>query len=728
MRLTRALRRVVALLVLLGVAPAARADCRGFRDEDGDGRGVSRDWQDFPGITCLQLPAGWASVGGDCDDGDASVHPAHAELCDGRDNDCDGTVDDGLPRVWYYVDGDGDGRGRNEGATARYQCPRPAGYAVGNGDCDDADATVYPGAPEICDNKDNDCDHTVDEGLSGVPWYRDADGDGWGDPEAPPLYACALPEGHAPQAGDCDDGDGAVHPGAADPCDGVDQDCDGAFDEDAAWSTRYRDLDGDGWGDADWWVRSCAPVQGYVESPADCDDLLAEVYPGAPDVCDDLDNDCDDALDEDVDWTTAWPDADGDGHGDPTDPLFACSHPGGFVDAGDDCDDEDAAIHPGGVEVCNLLDDDCDGAIDDGTHIAWLDLDGDGWAGPTLGQVPLCAPAIQGQGPPGIDCDDVSPHVHPFAAPGAFIDADCDGQVDVLPEIVPEVPPCEYARLAYADARWTCVEGWWAYVRSLTYECGREAFAHDFLVEDPVVITDLSWSDRSCSARPPVGTLVPPDPPCDDYVLLASVRVPWDGPTGLTCVNGTWHEGWTLPFECDDGAPFYADVLFDTGASCGDVAPCGLGWSVGEDLFVLCRERQIIHVSELLYMCPDGAEEESVIEVPTGEACDVPTVHLTLWPDLDGDGWGRADEGISIDATDGYPVGYAVQPGDCDDGRPEVYPGAVDVCDGEDGDCDGQVDEDADDSDGDGACDARDPCPLDAADDADGDGVCDADD
>jgi len=91
-------------------------------------------------------------------------------------------------------------------------------------DCDDGDWFTWPGAPELCDEVDNDCDGTVDEDVVDRNWWADADADGWGA-DGDPVLDCARLDGHAPFAGDCDDDNDNIHPGAL--FDGIDADCDG---------------------------------------------------------------------------------------------------------------------------------------------------------------------------------------------------------------------------------------------------------------------------------------------------------------------------------------------------------------------------------------------------------------------------------------------------------------------------------------------------------------------
>lgn len=97
-------------------------------------------------------------------------------------------------------------------------------------DCDDAVASTYPGAPEICDGIDNNCDAAVDNDatVGGRTWYVDADGDTFGGTGT--VLACEQPDGYAATSDDCDDVDPDVYPGApeTDCKDPVDFNCDGS--------------------------------------------------------------------------------------------------------------------------------------------------------------------------------------------------------------------------------------------------------------------------------------------------------------------------------------------------------------------------------------------------------------------------------------------------------------------------------------------------------------------
>ncbi len=338
-----------------------------YLDSDGDGHGTVR----YTRKEC-DKPDGWVADDTDCDDGWFAAHPGASEVCDDHDNDCDGTVDepDALDAVTWYADDDGDGYGDPDASST--QCEQPSSYVVNDDDCDDDAVSARPGGTEVCDELDNDCDGTTDEddAVDAPTWYADGDSDGYGDPDTS-TESCSQPSGYVDDDSDCDPSDGEQYPGADEYCNDEDDDCDGSVDEDAVdISTWYLDYDGDGEGTADYAVEECEQPSGYVSTDSDCDDTDADQYTGADEYCNGEDDDCDGDVDEDdaVDVKTWYADGDGDGYGDPDTTDAACDQPSGYLANDDDCDDSDASAYDGATEVCDGVDNDCDG-----------DTDFDGW-------------------------------------------------------------------------------------------------------------------------------------------------------------------------------------------------------------------------------------------------------------------------------------------------------------------------------------------------------------
>ncbi len=231
-----------ALLALILVGCATGRDETGSSDADGDG---------------------WTVAGGDCDDGDPSVHPEAGEtIDDGIDQDCDGHES-------CYRDTDRDGYGSTGVVSSGDPDCLDMGESSEPTDCNDYDPDVHPGAPEIvADGADQDCD-------GGDTCHEDGDGDGygrrWWTVPSPDLDCSGS--GESAVATDCDDTDASVGPGAPESChDGRDDDCDGLLDcEDGDCATDPAcgedcdlpgDEDGDGLSDCEddeCWGPSCHP-------------------------------------------------------------------------------------------------------------------------------------------------------------------------------------------------------------------------------------------------------------------------------------------------------------------------------------------------------------------------------------------------------------------------------------------------------------------------------------
>jgi subtilisin-like proprotein convertase family protein len=276
-----------------------------------------------------------------------------------------------LANTTYYADADGDTYG--DAASTTTSCTgAPVGYVADNTDCNDGNASINPGATEVCNGIDDDCDGSIDEGLTFTNYYVDADGDGYGDASASPVSSCAPVAGYVANNTDCNDANNLINPAGTEICNGVDDDCDGTVDDGILYTIYYADADGDTYGDAATAVSTCdgAPV-GYVTDNTDCNDANAAINPGATEICNGIDDDCDGSIDEGLTFTTYYADVDGDTYGDAFNTTTTCDGmPTGYVANNTDCDDTQNTVYPGATEICDGLDNDCDGEFDEGTVTA----------------------------------------------------------------------------------------------------------------------------------------------------------------------------------------------------------------------------------------------------------------------------------------------------------------------------------------------------------------------
>ncbi|HHO52134.1 MAG TPA: hypothetical protein ENK18_14985 [Deltaproteobacteria bacterium] len=380
------------------------------------------------------------------------------------------------PQVEWLEDADGDGVGSWFGATV-VGCAPPEGYTDAWGDCDDGDPTRHPGAIELCNGIDDDCDGIIDDAGGTAVRYPDVDGDGFGDDARPMPSSCAA-AGLVSVGGDCDDSDPGRGPQAIELCDGIDQDCDGLIDEDGACPCPVASLEGRtyqlcvdtaSWGEAELqcqgdgyelaslrsveenlWLNQQQRLHGLGDAwigandqddegsfewsdgtvwsfehwdtnqpnnsgGADCTELLVTGWWNDQSCGSDRGSIC--VID--CVPIELYADADGDGFGAPGSGELLCpGTPGWSMDAAD-CNDADPAIHPGRPEVpADGVDSDCSGA-----DLCWLDADKDGIGGDRM----IDCGGASGSTIPG-DCNDADPDIYPGApeVPGDGIDSDCD--------------------------------------------------------------------------------------------------------------------------------------------------------------------------------------------------------------------------------------------------------------------------------------------------------------
>jgi hypothetical protein len=625
--------------------------------------------------------SGVASRSGDCDDARASVSPSADELtANGRDETCDG-----LEACW--IDGDGDTYGGDAVGTSPDLSCTPPGLSPNTLDCDDAAATVRPGAFD-------DPATAVDEDCDGVKQcWVDQDLDGFGSTDLAPSPTSTCANGLSSVGGDCDDDETAVYPGAIDsPADGIDADCDGR-------ELCFEDLDGDRWG-GDTTSPSpsmtCAGA-GISARTGDCNDAVAAIAPGASEgKADGVDQDCDGVE-------LCYADADLDGFGrdgtSASSTALDCQTPGASP-RNDDCNDASDIIHPSAPErPVSGVDEDCDGL-----EACWSDADGDSYGGQvpaTSAQLDCAAPGVS---PAFSDCNDLNPQMHPGAAEvvANSVDEDCDGYEDCY-------------RDSDADDH-----GSSAVVASATLACSADGFAA--LPDDcddaradvhpGAVEVDASGVDEDCNGEERCYV----DGDLDGYGRAA---------LGVTTDFSCRTDGWSLtPDDCRDAGPG-AELVHPNAAEipgngvdedCDGRESCyvdgdgdGFGGTVPvlTDLFDCSLPGAAASGDD----CDDGRTEihPDAPETPANgvdEDCDGADA---CFQDRDGDGFGSAAVIPGVDLSCAQ-AGEALVSGDClDQGdlplpapysgsipADDVGPSVAETCNGVDDNCNGAIDDDDD--------------------------------
>lgn len=521
----------------------------------------------------------------------------------------------------------------------------------GTGDSD----TNTSGETGDSDTDSGDTDTDTDTGTGPV----DLDGDGYADDV------------------DCNDSDPAVHPDAAESCNGIDDNCAAGIDE-GVESTWYLDGDSDGYGDASTTVEACEAPDGYVADATDCNDTDATVHPNATESCTD-------AVDLNCDGSAGESDLDSDG-------VRAC----------EDCDDTEAAMYPGGTETCDGLDNDCDAIVDnDATDASTFygDMDGDTYGDLSNTEAACSAPA--GFVPDATDCDDSRSDVNPGEieqCDGGGVDEDCNGLVN---DEDPGTDPSGRAHL-YHDA-----DG----------DGFGDPATDTELCESP----DSSWigdssdcDDTSAAVNPDATEVCNGiDDNCVDGVDEAGA----DGETvWYADVDGDGYgDGTSSVDACEAPAGYVA-----SGTDCDDTdsgmypgAPEILSDGIDQD----CDGADDTELDSDGDGDPDSmdcASSDPSIHTGATEVCDgvdndcdgdidVGAVDAITWyRDADRDGHGNPAV-TSVSCTE--PSGYTADDTDCDDTNADSYPGDVEWCDGVDNDCSGAADDGDYDGDGYVVCD-----------------------
>ncbi|MFM9951903.1 MAG: putative metal-binding motif-containing protein, partial [Saprospiraceae bacterium] len=667
-----------------------------YDDTDNDGHGQTG----AATITQCLRPTGYKaaselmSTNGDCNDNNFNIKPGATEVCDGVDNDCDGSTDEGVLTTWYR-DFDSDTFGNP--SLTQTACSQPVGYVANNTDCDDNDPLEKPG--QI--------------------WYDDTDNDGHGQTGAASITACLRPTGYKAAvelmstAGDCNDNNAAIKPGATELCDGVDNDCDGSTDE-GVLTTYYRDMDGDTFGNPAMTQQACSQPVGYVTNNTDCDDndplekpgqvwyddtdndgygqtgaspltqclrptgyrLVSElisttgdcndnasnVNPGASEVCDGQDNNCNTITDENV-TNFYYRDMDGDGFGNPLNTQAGCIAPTGYVANDDDCNDNNAAIKPGATEVCDGVDNDCDGSTDEGVLTTYYrDMDGDAFGNPAMTQQACSQPV--GYVTNNTDCDDNDP----LEKPGQiwYKDADGDDYSDgttltqclrptnyyVENELIETIGDCNDAVAAINPAATEICDG-------IDNDC-------DGMLDNGTLTTYYQDSDE------------------DGFGNSAATQQACSPPTGYVANDDDCNDNDELEFP---GQVWYKDADGDD-------------YSDGATLTQCLRPANYFVAGELTATTGDCNDAIAAINPAATEICDgidndcdgstdEGLTFITYYTDADGDGYGTG-AGQSLCANPG--AGFATLNGDCNDNNDDINPAATEICDGIDNNCDGMID------------------------------------
>jgi hypothetical protein len=597
-------------------------NCNGFVDEKYPLKGTPCDGTDSD----LCKEGVWScktdSTGLECSDKTDNT----IEICNGYDDDCDGLIDEegSSDCVNYYYDKDDD---KYYAEDASFKCLCNPDFknkftSEKSGDCDDDDPQRNEGLEETCDGKDNDCDSNIDEGFlntdkDGKADCIDEDDDDDGKPDtsdncplvANPDQKDSDSDGFGDECDSDKDGDGIIN--TSDNCPDVLNPAQGDLDNDKKGNECDSDADGD-----------------TFDNAVDCNDLNAGINPAAKEVCNNMDDDCDGSIDEDAgDCIIFYKDADSDNYGDPDSSKCLCASDSLYkVLNASDCDDSDKNINPQAQDLCDGVDNNCNGFVDEGYPMKGFACDGS--------DADLCKDGLWvcKSDHMGLECNDDSNSVAELCND---YDDDCDGLVDEE-----GASDCENY---YYDK-----DGDGYYATGALFKCLCSADTKNKYTSQTGGDCDDNDSERHESLTE---TCDGKDNDCDTKTDEDFLDTDKDGKAD--CID-----------EDDDD-----DGKLDTADNCPLVAN---------------PDQKDTDNDGFGDACDSDKDGDGIIN--TSDNC--PDVFNPSQWDLDGDSLGN--ECDSDADGDGF-----TKPSDCNDLNANINPSATEVCNGLNDDCDSQTDEDA---------------------------------
>ncbi len=574
----------------------------------------------------------------------------------------------------YYVDADNDGFGSSSdpGSTS---CTPPSGKVTNNTDCNDANNAIKPGAQEICDagDVDEDCDGLKDDADGSVTgkinYYPDSDHDNYGSSSAAATAYCNPPAWYTTNKTDCNDANAAIKPGAQEVCDAsdIDEDCDGQSDDNDASVTGkityYPDADHDNFGSAfSAGVAYCNPPAWYTTNKTDCNDANAAIYPGKAELCNLIDDDCDLLIDENA-GIIYFADNDHDNYGNVLSFVVSCTMPNGYTTNSTDCNDNNAAINPGAAEICNSVDDNCNILVDDGAAgtTYYLDADSDGFGNPAVSVTTCNTPPI-GFVANGSDCNDLNSLINPLAADICDgTDNNCnsitdDNAIGVTISLSGPATGCKSEPVTLT-ATGTNIESYKWYKGTNPNSVAGQTNSTYTLTYDNTTVKAVVSNSFGCTATSEVVTLTSLQNPSATISVLNGGNLNLcDGAVTLSTSGG---ENYARQWYRNDIAIAGATNTTHIPSTAGNYS--------------------------LMVTNNAGCSKTSSVVTVTGL--------VTYYTDADADGFGSSsDPGTTYCEP---PQGAVTNNGDCNDANNSIYPGAIDLCDGWDNNCNGLTDENA---------------------------------